>query len=351
MSPPSETKALQTITRLLAGWLGTTRAELAANRHVKSGGTQIDLTARWRRWTLIIEYKASGEAAIVRGAIEQVRRAAAGMGKQTIPVVAVAYMGEVGRRLCEQAGVGWLDLSGNVHIAAEGLIIHVEGRPNRFKRPGRPSSAFAPKGARIARQLLIHSHEHFSQRELAQLAGLGEGYTSRIVRRLEEDNLVVRNDQGAVRVADTALLLDAWSESYDFQKHRITQGHIAARDSDQVVRKTTQLLKAHEARYAATGLAGAWLVTKSATFRLTTLYVDDDALDLLRSEAGLREESRGANVWVVVPNDEGVYQGSKRRSGVWCAHPVQVYLDLLAHPERAAEAAAELRARLLKDDI
>jgi hypothetical protein len=30
-----------------------------------------------------------------------------------------------------------------------------------------------------------------------------------------------------------------------------------------------------------------------------------------------------------------------------CAHPVQIYLDLLAHPERAKEAAEELRKRLL----
>jgi len=34
--------------------------------------------------------------------------------------------------------------------------------------------------------------------------------------------------------------------------------------------------------------------------------------------------------------------------GVPSVHPVQAYVDLLAHPERATEAAAELRTRLLK---
>jgi hypothetical protein len=34
-------------------------------------------------------------------------------------------------------------------------------------------------------------------------------------------------------------------------------------------------------------------------------------------------------------------------SDIKCVHPVQVYVDLKDHPERAAEAAAELRDRLL----
>jgi hypothetical protein len=39
--------------------------------------------------------------------------------------------------------------------------------------------------------------------------------------------------------------------------------------------------------------------------------------------------------------------GSRLEHGLSCAHPLQVYLDLKAHPERAAEAAAEVRRRYL----
>jgi hypothetical protein len=42
-----------------------------------------------------------------------------------------------------------------------------------------------------------------------------------------------------------------------------------------------------------------------------------------------------------------VFDGARERSGVDCVHPVQAYLDLAAHPERAAEAADEVRAQLL----
>ena len=63
-----------------------------------------------------------------------------------------------------------------------------------------------------------------------------------------------------------------------------------------------------------------------------------------------REESRGESVWLVVPNDEGIFQGALDREGVRCVHPVQVYLDLKNHPERSAEAAEELRRKFLSKD-
>ena len=55
----------------------------------------------------------------------------------------------------------------------------------------------------------------------------------------------------------------------------------------------------------------------------------------------------GANVWLVVPNDEGVFTAAAAKKGIACVHPVQAYLDLQGHPERAGEAADELRTRLL----
>ena len=56
----------------------------------------------------------------------------------------------------------------------------------------------------------------------------------------------------------------------------------------------------------------------------------------------------------MVPNDEGVFHGAEIVDGIRCVHPVQAYVDLKDHPERAPEAAAELRKWLLmrgKNDI
>jgi hypothetical protein len=67
----------------------------------------------------------------------------------------------------------------------------------------------------------------------------------------------------------------------------------------------------------------------------------------LLEQLDCREDPRGANLWLAVPNDAGVFHGAVEKDGIRCVHPVQVYLDLKFRPERATEAAEHLRAGLL----
>ena len=150
----------------------------------------------------------------VRSVSEFARRSRA----KLLPLVIAPYMGEVGQRLCDEAGIGWLDLSGNAHLLGPGLHVRIEGKPNQFKRVGRPRSVFAPRSSRIARCLLIEPRRAFSQRELAKVAGVDEGFTSRIVRHLEEQELVVRENNGAVRVVDAEALLTALARGLRFRQ-------------------------------------------------------------------------------------------------------------------------------------
>ena len=144
------------------------------------------------------------------------------------------------------------------------------------------------------------------------------------------------------------MLLDAWSEGYKFSRHTLLQGHVAARSGDALLRFACDVLSAQKVEHAATGLAAAWTLTRFAAFRLATIYLGDDPSPSLLEKLGFREDPRGANLWLVIPDDEGVFQGAAVRDGIRCVHPVQVYLDLKEHPERAKEAAERLRADLLK---
>ncbi len=264
-------------------------------------------------------------------------------GKDGIPLLVVPFMGETGRRLCEEKEIAWLDLSGNARIKAPGLLINVEGKPNRFKSAGRPPNLFAPKSSRIVRQFLIHPDRALNQRELSQAADLDEGYTSRIVRRLEETGLIVRDENGLLKPKDPDPFLDAWHEAYDFTRHNIIKGHVAARSGEELLHKAAGVLEKQEPGYVATGLCAAWLYTHFAHFRLATFYIPDAPGDELSNHLGFREDEKGANIWLVVPNDEGVFHASEVREGIRCAHPLQVYLDLKDHPERSSEASSVLR--------
>jgi hypothetical protein len=290
-----------------------------------------------------VKYRSHADAASVVAAVHGLKK----LGGRLVPLVVVPHMGAAGGQVCEEAGVGWFDLSGNGHLEAPGLRVHVEGKPNVFKRPGRPRSVFAPKSARIARWLLTHPGERFSQEALARATSLGKGFVSRIAHRLEELSLIFRDQAGEVRARDPRVLLEAWREVYDFSKHEIMRGHIAARSSDEVLRRLHEGLARDGMRHAATGLAGAWLWTGFAGFRLVVMYAAETPGESWRREVGFHEVERGENVWMVKPNDGGVFDGATEREGIPCAHPVQVYLDLKDHPERSAEAAQALREERL----
>ena len=334
------------VPKRLAELLAVPLNRVKVQRQPATGG--VDMLVAVGDFNFVVECKLSGTAAAVGMAVRAVKEFAG--RRKNVPLVAVPFMGDVGKRLCEEAEVCWLDLSGNAHLVAPGLRVNIEGKPNQFKRLGRPRSLFAPKSARIARWLLIEPERAFTQRELAKLSGLDEGFTSRIVRQLEDQRLVARDANGAVKVANFGALLDAWREAYDFSKHHIVRGHIAARSSDEILRRVSEQLKRGKLEHAVTGLAGAWLLNQFAGFRLVAFYVAQMPSAKAQQAMGFHEELRGENVWLVVPNDEGVFHGAAEREGIQCVHPVQTYLDLKNHPERSAEAAEQLRRKLLTKD-
>lgn len=345
MRPPKEKVALKKVIGRLADLLTVPDEALARTRE-RSPET-IDAVIGLGGLTFVVEWKGSSGVAEVSRAARQVQRYAAELGEGAVPLVAVPFMGPVGREHCRDAGVSWLDLSGNAHIIAPGVRIRIEGQANRFKKPGRSSSAFAPKSSRIARWLLLHPGEPMTQREIARATDMDEGFTSRIVARLENDGLIVREPDGAIRPRDPDLLLDAWREDYDFSKHQIVEGHIAARSGETLLRRISEELRSLESDHAATGMAAAWQLTRFAGFRIVVTYVADLPSTEVLDRLGFREDASGANTWLVVPADAGVFHGASDHDGVRCVHPVQAYLDLKEHPERADEAAAFLRAELL----
>lgn len=346
MKVPSEQSAMQMVAERLAELVHVELGGLRSGLEHEVGSA--DFIVEAGAFTFAVTWKESGAAGPMAKAIAQIQSLTEDNGRSVIGLLVVPFMSEVGRRRCVDANVAWLDLSGNARIHAPGLHIVVEGKPDRYKRRGRPSSPFAPKSSRIARWLLMHPDVPVTQRGLAQATDTGEGYTSRIVGKLEADGLIVRSGNGAITPRDPDLLLDAWGEDYRFSKHHILRGHVAARSGEALLGTLAQALDRSSIEYAATGLAGAWLLDRFAGFRITTLYLADEPMPELLDALSFREEERGANVWLVVPNDAGVFHGAAAIDAVCCAHPVQVYLDLSAHPERADDAAKQLRANHLR---
>ncbi len=305
-----------------------------------------DFEIQISKWLFLAEWKASATTPAVLQAVHglnQIPRASF-----SVPLVVVPFMGQAGKRVCADGGVSWLDLSGNADIRGPGLRVLAEGKPNQWVRRGRPADIFAPKSSRVARYFLMQPNKPVgTKREIARATKLDEGFVSRIVKRHIAAGYLKRDSTGAVSLRDPKALLDDWREAYEFSRHRTVAGFTIARSSEELARGTALRLEQLGVGYAATGLAGAWLLAPFASFRLVTFLVDRALTPHDLKVLEVRDEPLGANTWLVTPNDLSVFEGAAVRDGVRCAHPLQVYLDLKGHPERSEEAAQELRREQL----
>ena len=335
-----ETVARHTIPKQLQDWLlrpVTVKTILAAE------DDGVDLALQADELTFHIAIKTSDTFTNIQRAADQLQT---GADADAIAILVVPYMGPKARELARNHSLSWFDLSGNADVTGPGLRILIEGQPNRFAAPGRPSSAFSPKAARLSRAMLTEPERWWLQRELAEATGLSVGYVSKVAARLVEDEqLDRRTGDGLLRPRAPAQLLDAWAQIYDFAKHDVMRFHTVGRSGPEILAGLAGRLRDTSGHWAATGLAAAWQWSKYADFRLTTVFVSSPIVD---AEAlRLRPVEQGENVWIVVPNDDGVFYAAQDVDGVTCVHPVQAYLDLLGHPERAQEAATHLRSQHL----
>ena len=287
-----------------------------------------------RDW--LFEVKASSSPGLVS-------RAAASLERQpadALHVLVVPFMTPAGEKAAERLGLNWIDLSGNAHIRADQLYIYVAGRPNMFVNRGRPSSPFAPKSARITRVMLLDPERWWRRKDLAESTNLDSGHVSRVVKRLIDEGLLEQEDH-RIRPRSREVLLDAWEDEYRFDRHQILRGHMSGAGIE-LARDLEERLAGLNCRYAFTGLASAWAYRGFARFRLNSVFVEGDPHEVA-DEVGLRINDRGANVQLIVPEDAGVFIGVRVVEELTCVSAVQTYLDLKHLPERAAEAAEDLR--------
>jgi hypothetical protein len=336
------TRAVVEVPQLLRKW---TRLHVEAASEVRRGGRIFDLAGAIGDIPFVAEVQSDGGVNAVRKGAEQLRQSG-----DAVPILVVPYMSASGRRRCEDAGLSWMDLSGNagLHLLHKKthVVVTVEGQPDKFRGPGRPRNAFAPKAARVVRLLLADPERRLTQAEIAEASHLGAGYVSRIVRYLEDEGLLSRDADRALWPHDPDLLLSVWAESDAF-RHEVLMGHVLGRSGEERAERLQKALAAHGVRFAFTGLAAAWAYTHAAAFRSVSCYVQGEGRASALADAGFRADTDAPNTRILVPADDGVFDGSAHVSGLVCVSAAQAVVDLEHESERAPEFREAMRERAL----
>ncbi|HYE91422.1 MAG TPA: hypothetical protein VEA38_10395 [Terriglobales bacterium] len=291
----------------------------------------------------VLEVSSLGQPRQIRAVVtrfQDIKREMSG----AYPVATAVYIGPQSARILKNHGFGYVDLSGNCHLAFEHVLIEKEGKRN--VRPStRPlRSLFAPRATRVIRILLEDIGRAWRLEELAKAAGVSLGHSHNVVKRLEDLAWVERDGNQRIALGKPADLLDAWGDSYTYRANEIAAYAAPERISRRFMAELARAVTAEGRRYAFTLGAGLSLVVASSQ-RLTNIhcYVDGDPAPIARA-LGLRPAAEAdANVHLLNPYEPGVFDGVLEKGGLKVAGLPQLYVDLLHYERRGRENAEHLR--------
>jgi hypothetical protein len=275
-------------------------------------------------------------------ALEALQRAASrwGSADEVVLVLAARYLAPATRERIVEAGAGYVDLTGNLQLAAErpALLIRDRGADrDPWRGPGRPRGTLkGPPAARVVRALIDFAPP-YTVPELAERAGASTGATYRVVDFLEEQGLLERQRYGPISDVRWRQLLERWSRDYGFAQSNTVATFLEPRGLPAL---TDRLADRPELDYVLTGSLAAERVAAYAPARLATLYVRDiaDAAELLE----LRPTESGANVALASGDYDVVFERVQMIDGIRVAAVSQVAVDLLTGPGRNPSEATAL---------
>lgn len=257
---------------------------------------------------------------------------------QVTLIVICRYLSEATRARLRERELGYIDLTGNIRVVVPepGLFIEAQGAtedPDREERPAR--SLRGPKAGRIMR-VLVDRKQPPGVRELAALTNSDAGYVSRVLIFLDGEALITRVGHGRIQSVDWPALLRRRAREAPLESLGEARTYLDPRGVASAVAR----LASSDERYAITASLAAAAFAPIAPARLATIWIRDAAAAAPR--IGLRPAETGANVLLIEPNDEGVFDGAAERDGAWYAAPSQIALDLLTSPGRGPAEGAEL---------
>lgn len=243
------------------------------------------------------------------------------------PILVVSwYLSPRSREVLQQANINYLDLTGNARISIDypGLSVRTEGaqrEPTPRRRPDRGISG--PVAGRIVRALTDFTPP-YSVTQLAELADVSVGYSSRTLQALQREALVHRDRRGTVEEVDWPAMLRRRGNAVALFDRARTTTYIARSGAQGTL---DALSDVDGLEYAVTGsFAAARIKAVTAPVGLA-IYTPNpgalmEALNLLPTE-------QGADVQLVRPADEGVFARFSVEDGVRWVGPSQIVLDCL----------------------
>lgn len=264
-------------------------------------------------------------------------RAARQIPKERPMLVTAPYLSRGVREAIEDEGASYVDQTGNVRLVLDepGLFIMTSGAESN---PWPEERRFTLRGTKAGRVVcaLACAKPPLGVRELAAAADTDPGYVSRLLGMLDREAIVDRTGRGRVERIDWRKLLLRWSEEAPLESRTTASTWLAARG----LKSLRDSLRGADIPYLVTGSAVSAGIAPVAPARLASVYIEDP--EGAAKVLGLRAADAGANVVLLQPEDDSLFERADERDGLRTAKLPVVVADLLSGPGRSPAEAESL---------
>jgi hypothetical protein len=300
---------------------------------------------------LVCEVKSSGQPRVAREACLSLADYASSEGRN-YPIFIAPYISPAAASICEDYGVGYLDLAGNCRLAFDKVYIRREGFPNPVVQKRDLRSLYSPKAESVLRVLLAAGKRTWRTQELSDEACVSLGQVANVKKLLADREWIDTQPDGfSLRSLDKAVLplLQEWTENYRSARNSATDFY-SLKPIPQIEADLSQAAKKLKMPVAFTGFSGAARLAPLAPtvrYQRVSAYAVGD-IAVLADRIGMKQVRSGANVTILNPYDEGVLYGTRDIEGAPIVSPIQLYLDLSQMKGRGEEAASAILEGVIK---
>ena len=318
-------------------------------RSPEKNGTRPDFLVRLklpdREQILIAEVKSSGQPRLAREAAYQLLRYR-GLWPGAYGVFMAPYISPRAAAVCEEEGVGYMDLAGNHLLSFGQVYIRKEGTPNPFAQKRDLRSLYAPRATRVLRVLLVQPGRKWKVQELADEAEVSLGHVFNVKKRLGDREWLGISKEG-VSLREPEMLLKDWAANYTHRQNQVGDFY-AFGTPGEVEAELAALCLREGIDYALTGFSGAARLAPAVRYQRVTAYIQEETVERIASQLELKRIESGANVNLLIPYDEGVFYDVQNIREERLVTPVQLYLDLQGFRGRGQEAAEALLKEVIR---
>lgn len=290
---------------------------------------------------LLLETKrnlGSNQAKTVSNQLDEYLFAVRSQGANACGALMAPYIPPGTRRWLAERGTSFIDATGNARIACSQPALFIE-RQGADKNPWPSTKSLQSlKGPSTgaAVRALVDFVPPYGVRELAERSGVSPATLSRVIDLLEQEDAIERGPGGSVRGVDWEAILRRWALDYSLFGSNKPKSFLDPRGVDWTISN----LNNDGTTYALTGSAAVPEFLRVAPIRLATIFVRD--MSRIAAELGLRQVDAGANVVLLEPYDQVVFERTQEDRIPACVAVSQTAIDLLTGPGRGPSEGEEL---------